>query len=182
MRLNCCLLALLAACAGSNPSPISSAAPQTLSVQNAGSVTLSRNDGPNELSVPLTVAQVWAVLPAVYDSLGIQLTTVDGRTHLIGNAGFKARQRLGSARLSKYFECGQTQIGPNADSYDMYLVVMTEVRAAPNGGGSTLVTTNEASAKPIAFSQDYSRCSSQGTLEPRIRDLVMSLAAPAKKP
>ena len=28
MRLNCCLLALLAACAGSNPSPVSSAAPQ----------------------------------------------------------------------------------------------------------------------------------------------------------
>src|SRR5207248_4302742 len=92
MRLSCFFLALIVACAGSNPSPTSSAAPQTLSVQNAGSVTLSRNDGPNELSVPLTVAQVWAVLPAVYDSLGIQLTTVDGRTHLIRNAGFKARQ------------------------------------------------------------------------------------------
>src|SRR5947207_1253345 len=62
-------LAALAACAGANPTPSAGAATQTISVQGAGSLTMGHDDSPHELSVPLTVAQVWAVMPAVYDSL-----------------------------------------------------------------------------------------------------------------
>ena len=86
------------------------------------------------------------------------LTTLEVKTHQMGNEGFKLRKTLGSTPLSRYIECGTTQIGPNAESYDVVLTLLTQLY--PADGGSTSVThTFEGSAKPVTYSQDYSRCS-----------------------
>src|SRR5262249_45883769 len=149
-----------------------------------GALTMNPNNAAVEHTVPFTVAQVWAILPAVFDSLGIPVNSLDPNKHLAGNAGFKLRQRLGKTPLSRYFDCGQTQVGPNADSYDVFLTVLTQV--TPNGtAGARLSSTIDASAKPLAFSQGYSQCSSNAVLEKRLEELVTKLAgAPgaAKKP
>ena len=83
----------------------------------------------------------------------------------------KVRVRLGRTPLSRYLECGGTQIGSNADSYEVRLTVLAQVRAVASGG-SSLATTFDAAAKPITFSQDYSRCSSKGLFESRLVELV----------
>jgi hypothetical protein len=53
--------------------------------------------------------------------------------------------------------------------------VRTQVR--PNGTDASSVSTLvEAMAKPIAFNQDYSRCSSTGQLEARLADVIKAKA------
>jgi hypothetical protein len=89
----------------------------------------------------------------------------------------KIRQRLGTVLLSKYIDCGQAQIGPSADSYDVYLNVTTTL-AAESGAETQISTVVESAAKPINFAQDYSRCTSKGTIENAISAIVAGRLAP----
>lgn len=119
------------------------------------------------------VDAVWRVLPGVFDSLAIPLTLVDPAQRRIGNEGYKLRTRLGKAPLSRYLDCGNTQIGPNADSYDVFMTIVTTVR--PEGtAGSTINTVIDAQSKPITYNQGYSRCSSKSTLEAKIAELIVA--------
>ena len=115
---------------------------------------------------------MWRSLPAVFDSLGIPVANLDAPKRTMGNSSFKIRGRLKNVPLSRYIDCGtSTQIGPNADSYDVNLSLLAEVRPA-DGGASSLVTIFEAVAKPANFAQGYSQCATKGTLESRFVDLV----------
>ncbi len=168
------ILASVAACAtsgtvGTTARPVS----QDISVGAGGAgdrLTIAPSAGPNVNTLEFAPDRVWKVLPAAFDSVAVPVTHLDPATRTIGNEGFKLRQRLGKVPLSRYFDCGTTQIGPNADSYDVFLTVMVQVQAA--GAGSKLVTNVEASARPITFSQAYSRCSSRGSLEARLLDAI----------
>ncbi|MEA3244625.1 MAG: hypothetical protein U9Q74_00570 [Gemmatimonadota bacterium] len=163
-----------AACAssstvGGSTRPVS----QDISIGAGGSgdrLTIAPSSGPNVNTLDFAPDRVWKVLPAAFDSVAVPIAHLDPATKTIGNEGFKIRQRLGKVSLSRYFDCGTTQIGPNADSYDVFLTVMVQVQAA--GTGSKLVTNVEASARPITFSQAYSRCSSRGSLEARLLDAI----------
>lgn len=147
----------------------------TETVRVPGSSGIGMSTAPNSsasvATVPFTSEQVWRTMPAVFESLGIPLTTVDPSKHLIGNEGFKLRRQLGTVALSKYIECGTTQIGPNADSYEVYLTVMVTVQPVPTGG-ATINTTFESAARPLNFAQEYSRCGSKGILEPKFAQIV----------
>ncbi|HEX6308603.1 MAG TPA: hypothetical protein VFZ69_10475 [Longimicrobiales bacterium] len=111
--------------------------------------------------------QVWAALPDVYRSLGIEVAQRDSRTGVIGNAGFKARRRLGSVPISRYLDCGTAQGGRSADTYEVHLSVLTEVRPA-TPGNTTVSTMIEATARPVSFAGDPVRCVTNGELENRI--------------
>ena len=140
----------------------------------AGRLTINSNSTASKSAIAAPVEQVWRVLPAVFDSLGVAISTVNQVQHLIGNDALKVRQRLGKAPLSRYLDCGQTQIGPNADSYDVMLTLLVQLQ--PNGAGSTTVfSTVEATAKPIAFAQSASACSSKGSLESRLTTLIQTV-------
>src|SRR5258708_7190117 len=158
-------------CASSKPSapapalPTPEAVPPSIDPRVADAVPLT----PTAMPAPPDI--VWNALPAAYDSLGIRLNVVDPREHLIGNQGMKLRQRLGTTRLSKYIDCGNAQIGPSADSYDVLMSVMTHVGV--NAQGVTVVSIRVlAAARPPAFSQDYRRCTSTGEIEKRMFELV----------
>lgn len=166
------VVAMLNACASSNPAP-TNAPTQTVSVIGAGggTVRLTPSTQASVSTVPFSVEQVWRVLPAAYDSVGIAISTLDGTARVVGNAGMKIRRQLGKVPLSRYLDCGATQVGQNADSYDVHLAVTTSVNAG-EAGMATIATTVDAMAKPLAFAQEYSRCSSRGTLERRISEAV----------
>ena len=123
------------------------------------------------VTIPHDAEMVFRVLPSLFDSLGVPVNTIDPARKLIGNSGFKIRQRLGKAVLSTLIDCGNTQIGPNADSYDVYMIITTSVSPAGTGS-SRLSTLVEAQAKPITYNQGYNRCTTKGTLEQRLADLV----------
>jgi len=138
------------------------------------SVALGGNDPSVVRKLPYTVDKVWRALPAVFDSIGIPIAMLEPTAHRMGNEAFKVRSRLKGVPLSRYIDCGNsTQIGPNADSYDVVVTMLAEVHAAESGA-SSLRHTFSALARPANFSQDYSQCSSKGTLELRFMALLTS--------
>lgn len=188
MRTVICAIALtgLAACAsggasGGTPSggavsavPTSGSTTRrtTTGIENMGRITITNTVEADVVTVPYDADAVFRILPSLYDSLGVQVNTVDPAKKTVGNAGYKIRNRLGKIPLSMYLDCGgSTQIGPNADSYDVYLSAMTTV--TPNGTGSAKVgTLVEAQARPATYNQAYSPCSSKGLFEQKLAQLI----------
>jgi hypothetical protein len=131
--------------------------------------------GVGTVSVPID--RVWTLLPAVYESVGVPIEHLDPATHVIGNDGFKLRRALRSVPLTRYLDCGSAQAGPSAETYDVYLTVLTELHKGETEG-TIVATTVQAMAKPATYAGDYVRCSSTGRLEARILDdLKARLAA-----
>ena len=159
----------LAACA---TTPLASVGPEVQTVRGgsavAGNLQVISNTSEVVSDLPSSLDNVWKVLPAAFDSLGIPVASVDPTLRTIGNEGFKLRQRLGKTPLSRFLDCGQTQVGPNADSYEVFLVVMVHAQAGAAPGTTKMTTMVDASARSIAFSQAPNRCSTNGELEKRL--------------
>lgn len=169
-------LVAAAGCAGSNPTPGAAPAEQHVAVQGGGggSLNIVPTTGLSTHALAFPVAVVWKVLPAVFDSVAVPVDLLDPATHTIGNRGLKIRGKLGTVPLGRYIDCGTTQIGPNAESYNITLTLTAAL--SPQAGGGTSMTVNmEASAKPLAFSQEPFRCSTRGALERRVVDLTNAL-------
>lgn len=164
---------LLAAC--SSGTSVTKARPATVPVVGAGTgvFNLVNSTDADVAHIAYAPDAVWRILPAVFDAAAIPLTTIDPANKRIGNEGLKIRSRLGKAPLSRYIDCGNTQIGPNADSYDVILTVVSVV-TADGATGSKLATTVEAQSRPITYNQAYSRCTSKGSLEAHIAELVVA--------
>lgn len=180
MRL--ALLFSLAAMAGcSSPGAVQGApAPETVRVVggSGGSIAMGMSGSAADarsVAIAASVPAVWRALPAAYESLSIPISVLDSVTHVVGNSGFNVRRRLGSVPLVRLIDCGTTQGGPSAETYDIRLSVTTQIKAAD--AGTTISTTIEPKGKPVAFSGEYINCSSTGVLETRIADAVKSRIA-----
>jgi uncharacterized lipoprotein len=169
-------VAAVSACS-SNPPIDSAPAPETIRVSGTGSVTMTSNATAGVSIVAAPIARVWRLLPMVYDSVGLHVATLDSARHLIANGDTKLRRQLRGVPLSRYLDCGQTQIGYNADSYEVVLTVKTQLQSDPSGA-TTVRTLVTAVSKPVAFSQEYSSCSSTGKLESRVSDVIRAKLTP----
>jgi hypothetical protein len=177
----CCVAGLGCASSGTTSQP---AAPpqQTVRVSGvAGSLgssgtasaglTIVPSGGPNILKVSAPVDAVWRALPSVFDSLAIPVTTLSPQTRTIGNEGFKIRRRLGKVQLSKYLECGRSQVEQNADEYEINMSVLTSAHAS-DSTQTTVTTTVQASARGLQFAGQFSQCTSKGELEVKLQALL----------
>ena len=119
---------------------------------------------------------VWAIMRTVYDSLGIPIAAFDPASRTIGNNNLRLKRRLGEVALSKYVNCGSTQGFPSADTYEVFLSIVTSVRPDASGPQATQITTTiDGQARPITFSGEPVRCSSLTTLEARIVEIANKL-------
>ena len=177
-RLLAVCLASAIACAGTPPTPGAAPAEQHVSVSGGVGTTLNvvPTSGVSTIEFAYPVDKVWKVLAAVFDSVAVPVSLLDAQTHTMGNRGFKLRGKLGKVGLARYIDCGTTQIGPNAESYDITLTLTTTLSATP-GGATAMAVNLEASAKPLAFSQEPFRCSTKGALEQRVKDLTAALVS-----
>ena len=122
-------------------------------------------------TVGFPLDRVWGALRVAYDSLALPVSSMDVATRTIATQSLRARRRLGNVALSRYVNCGNTQGGASADSYELMLSVTTQ--AAAGESGTTRLTTNvEAQGRPITLAAEYARCTSTGVLETRLRELV----------
>lgn len=156
--------------ASTAPSPVS----QTVlsAPGRSGGLSMTGVDATNVQTLAFAPDQVFRMLPNVLDSLGIPVAMLEPSKRSIGNPAFKIRQRLKGTPLSRFIDCGSsTQVGANADTYDVSLVVIADVAAAA-ANSSRVTLTFEAVAKPVNFSQQYSRCSSRGSFESRFFDVL----------
>jgi hypothetical protein len=175
MRLAIISLLALAACSSATTSGRTERT-QTIRAEGMGSLTIAPTNPAVVTSVAASMEDVWLALPTVYDTLGIPKARIDVKKHEISSQGMKIRQRLGRTPLSRYIDCGNTQIGSNADSYEVFMTITTSVDSVAQGT-ARLSTLVEAAARPLSFNQDYSRCSSRGLLESRIADAVKARLA-----
>jgi hypothetical protein len=172
-------LAGAAACASVPAGSSSASQPQTVSVSGTNSTLRVGGvaDASGTATLPYTVEQVWRVLPFVFDSIGIPIAAMDPAKRTLGNEAFRVRSRLKGTPLSRFIDCGtSTQIGPNADSYDVVMTLTASVHAA-DPGSATVGTTFSAVAKPANFAQDYTPCNSKGLIESRFIDIVRAKLA-----
>jgi hypothetical protein len=164
----------LVGCASSSGSTSAPGPSQTVLRAPGGAAILSMTgvDATNIQTLAFAPDQVFRMLPTVLDSLGIPVTMLEPSKRSIGNPAFKTRQRLKGTSLSRFIDCGtSTQVGANADNYDVSLVVLVDVAAAA-ANSSRVTLTFEAVAKPVNFSQQYSQCNSRGAFEARFFEVL----------
>ena len=175
------ILLILVACSSTqHATPDPAATPANVSI--AGSGTSGVNTGSLRVNPSYDVAfdtihtsldRVWAALPAIYTALSIPITTADTKKYLFGNEGMKVYRRLGETPLTRLLDCGRTQIGPNADSYEIVMSVTTLLR--PHEPQVTIVTTSvDASGRPMQYGGGDTRCRTKGELE---RQIALALRA-----
>ena len=124
-------------------------------------------------TIQASVDRVWDALPAIYTALSMPLTVADNKARRLGNEGMKTRRRLGDTPLMKLLDCGRSQIGENAESYEITLSVVTTLQVL-NAQTTRVSTSVEASAKPIQFAGAEIGCRTKGELE---RQIALALRA-----
>ena len=162
---SCCLV--LAACSSSTS--LGTQTESTLRAAGgggAGGLTIRASDGAQVNQLPYPIARVWAVLPAVYDSLGLTLSEVDPSTHVIGSS-IKAHKNLGTVSLGKIIDCGNAQGFPSAEAYDIRLTIRSQVEAQADGT-TNIGTMLEAAGRPMQVAGDFVRCTTKLMLEKQI--------------
>jgi len=167
------LMVAVAGCASTNTTSQTTPPVETLRIQGATGATMVstvHEAAANGGLVPFDIDSAWVALPSVYDSLGIAVTTIDTKNRVMGTPSVKMRRRLGTVPMSKYLNCGSTQGGPSADTYELILSVLTTLRR--EGQGTMVLTTVEGQGRPITLSGDFTRCASTSALEARIVELV----------
>jgi len=170
------LMLSLGACAPRKTPPPAATTRATLGVgfrdsDASTTVELRHQADVGETTVPAAVTDVWAVLPAVFEQLEIDLTFVDAGAGALGNEGYRAR-RVEGERMSRWLDCGRDLIQANADAYDVTLSVMVQLIVTPDGL-TTVRTIVDAYARGRGVSGGSIHCVSWGALERRIPELVM---------
>ena len=174
------LAAAAVACA-SRQRPEASSGPSTQTTrvsvgQNTTAITTVTEEQIGVAKYPAPLPLVWGALRTAYDSLGIPLTRLDEANHVLGNEGMKVRRRLGKTSLTRLLDCGSAQAGPNAETYEVHISVLSLV--TQNGTDQTQSMTKvEASARPVSFAGDFVRCTSTGQLERSLESMVRFLVA-----
>jgi hypothetical protein len=185
--------ALTTACAGSGNSPdtLPSAVPtSTVSTERIVSssggagvaVTTANLDNNIRLLSTGTAAQVWSVLPSVYEELGIPLTVKEDARKMIGNEGWRTRRSIGRVPMQRYLDCGRSGTIENAETYAINLTIVTTVQPNPSGGSVVGTIVTAIGRNPVTSSTQDVRCASTGDLEMRIRDMVQTKVAAMTAP
>ncbi|HEX6041311.1 hypothetical protein [Longimicrobium sp.] len=128
-------------------------------------------------TVDAPVDRVWAVLPAVYQELGLETSADADRRTAMGGATVIRRFQGESA--TRFFDCGVGQFGSQiAANYTIRMTVSTTVNPGSDGGDSRLDTMIEAFARSNDGANAVAaQCRTQGRLEQLISDRVRAKLA-----
>ncbi len=161
---------LLLGCATGNSGVVTRTTPSTTQVQTPlGTYEIDALTETRVSSdwVRAPVARLWKALPAVYEELGVRPEHINPAGHQLGNRSAVLNRSIGGKPLSTYLDCGTNPIGvPAANSYSVYLDLVTELKERP--GGTDVRTRVDAKAKPRSGGGSFVQCMSNGQLEKRI--------------
>jgi hypothetical protein len=123
--------------------------------------------------VPYPAANVYSALLAAFKELKVPAEVRDSAAGRVESNVFHRRGDLGGRQISTYLSCGDGITGPYADSYRVYMVIMTTVtpKDRENSTIRTIflagaVNVSEGARQPMA-------CESSGRLEIRLHKLVL---------
>jgi len=175
------LVLMASACASSSGTTVSPGAAATTTTRigtaEGRTVGVATTTGGEEMSATLQVPveRTWELLPLAYADLEIPVRLQQQGTRTIGNTDFRVRRVIGGERASRYLNCGSASGGPNADTYQLTINIVTQAREAANDA-STVTTRLTATAKSPNYAGAVATCSTTGRLERRIADMVAELA------
>ena len=100
---------------------------------------------------------------------GIAPAIDDPTTGRFGNTDFSKMRKLGTEPISRYLNCGDSIMGPAADTYRVYISLISQVH--PDGKGETdFETSFVAQARNMeGTTSDRVACGTTGRLEEHIR-------------
>lgn len=131
--------------------------------------------------IAMPINDAWTRLDAAYAFLGIKLTDRDSGSHLIGNASFKARRKIGDVLLAGALDCGGTSGAPNSETYDLILGIRSKLSVLEGNRVQLETFVEGVGLNPLTNNSVPMKCSSMGVLERRIADLVRDGPPPARK-
>lgn len=168
----------VAGCAsgGTAPVPTATGTTQTTMRVDGGASTsyqtqLTHDDRAMETELAVSADRAYAILPLVYEQIGLKINTAVSDSRTIGVNAASTR-RLGKEPLSRFLSCGTNVTGVSlADTYAVTLTVLS--RVTPSGTTGALLSTQVlATAQPMGTSGTTVTCQSTGTLEDRIAKTV----------
>lgn len=130
----------------------------------------------NQVAVGVSVAapanDVWTALQAVYAELKVPEGTLETASRSIGNQQFRVRRKFAGESMVKWVDCGNGSGGPNAETYDIQLSLISYVTVV-SATQSNLTTRVSGQGSDPAFGRGNSVvCNTQGELEKQIEKMV----------
>jgi hypothetical protein len=128
--------------------------------------------------VSVSPSTAWPLVKGAYQALGIDIKVDNPTMHQMGNSNFWRIRTVGPFRMSELVECGMGMTGKKADTYRIYMALLTMVNS-DGKGGTKLETTLAASGQDMSgTSSDRIVCGSTGKLEQTIHDAVKNSGKP----
>jgi hypothetical protein len=166
------LIGACAPAAGTEPATPRVEMPAVQTVVGGAKITHESMNAPQAL--PMRRERAWSGLQAAFDSVGLTVRNRDEAAGILGSGNQTVNGRLKGVRLSRLLNCGTNHGVENADSYEVEMVVTSQVTAAGEGV-TTLATAVQGWAKPRGTAgSNRLTCGTTGQLERRIAELVLA--------
>jgi hypothetical protein len=174
-------ISVAAAAQKSGPPPKPSDEPEVTHINFEGStldIAWTRDHHISEKTLEVPSNTAWSAYPAAFADLGLDPNIIDSGQMVFGSAA-NHRHTLGKTRLSHYFDCGNMLGVSTADSYEVWVRLVSQILPI-DGSLSTVRTEVEATARAGDRPGETVRCSSTGALESRLAALLTEEAAKLK--
>jgi hypothetical protein len=141
----------------------------------------ARDDAARDVYVDAPAARVWEAVPIAYRRMGLEITASDPTRGELSTEYYRARARIGRARISTYVDCGSGALGlPNADNYQINFRAVTRLYPDSLNHKTTVRTILRATAKADGVSGDPVACLTTGELERLIGQYTTEALAAVK--
>jgi len=152
------------------------APPSTVTTRIEGTVgatNLSRANSAaaSRVAIARPVHDVWEVMPDAYKALAIPVEVLVPQDHRIGIEALRIRRKLGDLPLQRVLDCGGTPGAPNAETYEVTMVVLSQL-SSTSAGETMLATLVQGTARSPNFGGAEVACTSNGALEQRMEEVV----------
>jgi hypothetical protein len=174
LRIVCAaLIGVAAGCAtsGSSSSPPGDSGRDELISGELGTVRLNHDDASTTTEFAEPRDKVWEALLRVNEELALPMLSADPKAGVLTYFLQTHSHRIAGKPASSYLDCGGGATGNNADSHSIKLKVSESVTSNVQGRSVVRIALL-ASSKDMEVSAYEGACSSRGSLEKRIVDLV----------
>jgi hypothetical protein len=113
--------------------------------------------------------RAWVEVVRAWSTLRIPVTRADTIAYRIGGST-QPLGLIGGQKPSAWLDCGRGIAEVYADQYEVTFSMA--MRVMPRDGGSTIESIIRATARPRDVSTESFRCSSLGTLETRVAEMI----------
>jgi hypothetical protein len=142
-------------------------------------IAWTREHNVSEKTVEVPADLAWSAYPAAFADVGLEPNIIDSRQMVFGSAATH-RYKIGKKRLSHFFECGNMLGVSTADSYEVWVRLVSQI-VPIDGGLSTVRTEVEGVARIGDRVGETVRCTSSGVLESRLAAAITEEAEKLKK-